>query len=265
MPDHYNLIINMLHIQKTVCLLVMCLIVGSALAKEAPLVAIASNMSYVITDIADSFRQQTGIEAKLTFGSSGNFTRQIVQGAPFKIFLSADRKSVDFMLGNGIKLLADIKYARGRIGLFIPDNSGMFGSTDLAMAIKMLTHGRYKRLAIANPEHAPYGLAAQHALQNAGLWVIEKRRLLLAENAAQTMQIALSGNVDAAIVPASFIYLPELQNKGKFFLIPEQWHQPLQQYLVLLEGANADEKQFFDYMQEEYSHTVLQRYGYSLN
>ncbi len=250
--------------KKLVTPLLLLLFTNVTLAADAPHMAVASNMFQAMTDIARSFRQDTNIDVRLIFGSSGNFARQIIQGAPFRLFLSADRKYVDLLKENGLTLLADIKYARGRIGLFIPDGSTMSVSKDLSSAMKKLFHGKYKRLTIANPEHAPYGIAAQQALQNAGLWVVEKHRLLLAENAAQAAQIALSGNVDVGIIPASFTYLPVFQNKGKFFLIPEQWHQPLQQHLVLLEGANSIEKQFFEYMQEAKARRIVQKYGYAM-
>ncbi len=253
----------MSHIQKFTGLILLCLFSNSTLAADRLLVAVASNMSFPMTDIATSFHQETETQAKLTFGSSGNFARQIIQGAPFKLFLSADKQYVELLKENGLKILSDVKYARGRIGFFIPNGSPMFSSENINAIIKLLIHGDYKRLTIANPDHAPYGLAAQQALQSAGLWVMEKKRLLLAENAAQAMQIALSGNVDVGIIPASFIHLSAIKDKGRFLLIPEHWHQPLQQHLVLLEGANNTEKQFFEYMQNEQSDSIVENYGYS--
>jgi len=220
-------------------------------------------MSHAVTDIASSFLRETGIKANFIFGSSGNFARQIIQGAPFRLFISADRKYVDLLRKNGMTLISDVEYAKGRIGLFIPNDSEMFDSTDLKTAIKRLYHGKYKRIVIANPEHAPYGIAARKALQSAGLWVVEQQRLLLAENAAQATQIALSGNVDVGIIPVSFTHLPALQGKGKFFLIPEHWHQPIQQRLVLLDGASPLEKQFFDYLLNEESRLIIKNYGYT--
>lgn len=254
----------MLYIHKFIYLLIITLLSNSTIAADDPIIAVASNMSHAFTDIAASFQKETNIRPKLTFGSSGNFARQIIQGAPFKLFLSADKKYVDLLRKNGIKLLADIEYARGRIGLFVPNGSRLSEQKELKSVIKKLFHGKYNRLVIANPEHAPYGLAAQRALQSAGLWVVEKKRLLLAENAAQTTQIAISGNVDVGIIPASHAYLPELEGKGKFFLIPEQWHQPLQQHLVLLNGANSSETKFFQYLQNEKSQLILKNYGYTL-
>ena len=233
-------------------------------AADNPRIAVASNMSHAMTDITSAFQQETGTRAELTFGSSGNFARQIIQGAPFSLFLSADAKYIDLLTENGLKLLADIEYARGRIVLFIPHGSPLSDSTDLQSAIAKLVQGKFKRMVIANPAHAPYGIAALQALRNAGLQQIEKQRLLLAENAAQATQIALSGNVDAGIIPASFTHLAELRERGEFFIIPDLWHQPLQQRLVLLEGATSMDKQFFDYMQNEKSQLIIKKYGYHI-
>ena len=94
--------------QKPICLLIITLLVNNTFAVDDPNIAVASNMSHAMTDIAASFRQETNTEANLTFGSSGNFARQIVQGAPFRLFLSADRKYVDLLLENGMRLLADV-------------------------------------------------------------------------------------------------------------------------------------------------------------
>jgi molybdate transport system substrate-binding protein len=252
------------HIRQLTCFVIFGIFASFTQAADTPMAAIASNMSYVMSDIATAFQKETDTKVRLTFGSSGNFARQIVQGAPFKLFLSADKKYVDFLRNKGMNLIADVNYARGRIGLYIPKNSNLYKNTDLESAIKMIIHGNYSRLAIANPEHAPYGLAAQQALQSAGLWVTATKRLLLAENAAQTMQVALSGNVDVAVISASFMHLTDVKSKGKFFLIPESWHKPLLQHLVLLEGASVSERELFEYMQNKESQLVVQKYGYDI-
>ena len=238
--------------------------VGNNFAADIPRIAVASNMSHAMTDIASAFQRDTGIRVELSFGSSGNFSRQIIQGAPYNLFLSADAKYVDLLIENGLKPLADIAYARGRIVLFIPHGSALSDSSDLQASIAKLSQGKFNRLVIANPGHAPYGVAALQALRNAGIPEIDKKRLLLAENAAQATQIALSGNVDAGIIPASFTHLTGLRESGMFFIIPESWHQPLQQRLVLLEGATNMEKQFFNYMQNQSSQLIIKKYGYNI-
>lgn len=258
----YNLISIKSHMKKLALLVLLCVSAEVLPAGRSHSVAVASNLSHALTDIAASFREDYGINMKLTFGSSGNFARQIIQGAPFRVFLSADRKSVDLLLDNGLHLLADIDYADGRIGLFVPHASGLSGHSDLESVIKGLFHGRYSRLVIPNPEHAPYGLAAQQALQNAGVWIMDRQRLILAENAAQAAQIAMSGNVDAGFIPASFARLPQLAAEGRFFLVPAHWHQALSQQLVLLAGASDAEKRFFDYLQGDKALRIIKAYGY---
>ena len=253
----------MLRSLKIICLFLV-FFTENILAASNPRVAVASNMSHAMTDIASSFQQESGIRAELTFGSSGNVARQIILGAPFSMFLSADAKYIDLLTENGLKPLADIEYARGRIVLFIPKGSPLSDSTDLQSAITKLGQGKFNRLVIANPGHAPYGVAAMQAIRNVGLQRIDKQRLLLAENAAQATQIALSGNVDAGIIPASFTHLTELQDRGIFFIIPESLHQPLQQRLVLFEGATNMEKQFFKFMQNQKSLLIIKKYGYSI-
>ena len=228
-------------------------------------VAVASNMSHAISEIARSFERDAGIRPRLSFGSSGNFTRQLIQGAPYKLFLSADKKYVEVLKSSGVRMLADVSLARGQLSLFVPSASSLSKQNNLDSVIRELQHGRYSRLVIANPEHAPYGIAAQQALQNAGLWAIERQRLLLAENAAQATQIAISGNVDAGIIPASHARLPELAGKGRAFTIPENWHSPLTQHLLLLDGANAVETQFFEFLQSEKAKSILKEHGYAVS
>ena len=241
----------------------MTIFAGKVCAADSARIAVASNMSQAISDIADKFQQDNSIRTQLTSGSSGNFARQIIQGAPYRLFLSADIKYVDLLRSNNIKIIEQIEYARGRIGLFVSNKSTLSEARDLKSVINKLYHGNFNRLVIANPMHAPYGLAAEQALQSAGLWVIEKHRLLLAENAAQSTQIAISGNVDLGIIPSSHSHLQEVRTQGQFFLIPEQWHQPLKQYLLVLEGANEAEMKFFNFLQTRQSQLLIKSYGYT--
>lgn len=251
-------------LQNLACLLALALLSVANVNAEALNVAVASNMSHAISEIAASFQRNTGIQVRLTFGSSGNFTRQLIQGAPYRVFLSADGKYVRKLEENNVVLLADLAFARGRIGIFIPRNSDLYQIDELSTVIKKMYHGNYSRIVMANPTHAPYGIAAQQALQKAGLWVIDKQGLLLAENAAQATQIAISGNVDVGIIPSSHALLPELADKGKFYPLPADWHAPLLHHLVLLQGASKSETQFFEYLQTEEAKEVLRKHGYSM-
>ncbi|MBF8269902.1 MAG: Molybdate ABC transporter substrate-binding protein [Gammaproteobacteria bacterium] len=235
----------------------------AVMAADPPLVAVASNMTQVMTALADRFQASTQVKIKLSFGSTGNFTRQILQGAPYQVFLAADKKHVDMLRDNGRQLLRTAEFARGRIGFFIPSDSRLTGTTDLSSIVDAIEFENYTRLAIANSEIAPYGLAAEQALNNAGIWVLNRNKLLVGENAAQTVQFSLSGAVDIGIIPASAAFLPVVKEGGNFVLIPETWHQPIEQYLVLLTDTNPNAVRFYDFLLTQESRQILIEYGYT--
>lgn len=242
----------------------LCLFIYTPVrADKDPLFAVAANMMHVMTDVRELYMNEPGSAGiNLVFGSSGNFARQIVQGAPFELFLSANKKYVDFLIHNGIRPADYREFALGRIGYFIPDGSALSGDRGLDEINKSLVNGKFRRIAIANPAFAPYGMAARQALQTAGLWAIENDKLLLGENIAQAVQFALSGNVDLGIIPLSYAVLPETRDKGKFFLIPENWHEPIIEYLVQLQGAGTASRAFYQYLLSGKAAQILKKYGY---
>lgn len=241
-----------------------CVCYGTAVSAEGPAVAAAANLTHPVTDIARRFQAETGILLRLNFGSSGDFARQIEQGAPYELFISADRSYVhklaeqEFIFGDAVVI------ALGRIGAFIPVDSTLTGVTDLAGLTRRLSNLQYRRIAMANPEHAPFGQATQQVLQYGGIWAVEHDRVLLAENVAQAVQYTLAGGVDVGFIPYSFALLPEVAQRGRFLLIPASWHQPLEQSAVLLKSAGEQARLFFDYLQQPAATAVLETYGYSL-
>ncbi|MHB8529783.1 MAG: molybdate ABC transporter substrate-binding protein, partial [Caulobacteraceae bacterium] len=155
-------------------------------------------------------------------------------------------------------------YAIGRIGIFEPNRSkiradGML--RDLAAAVK---DGRLQRFAIANPEHAPYGRAAQEALTHAGLWAAIRPRLVLGEDVAQAMQFAMSGSAQGGIIPLSLALTPRVKAAGAFALIPDDWHQPLRQRAVLIKGAGGVARAFYAFLQTAPARAIFERYGFAL-
>ncbi len=243
-------------------LLILSLAVPTVSA-ETPLVAIASNMTHVMQEIADQYRKDSHEQIKLTFGSSGNFARQIQQGAPYDIFLSAAGKYVDILAERDLLSEAPRAYARGRIGFFIPRESRLGKLNGLKEIVNHLYYGDFQRIAYANPDYAPYGVAARQALQNGGVWAMEKKKTLIAENAAQVAQYVLSGSVDAGVIPESFARLPGIRDNGRFIAIPESWHEPITQYLVLIKGSGKNSRDFFEYLTSEQALEIVRQYGYS--
>jgi molybdate transport system substrate-binding protein len=250
-------------------LVAIAVCLGSAVATPlrndgAPVIAAAADLKFALTEIAQRFRDETGHEIKLAFGSSGNFFMQIKHGAPFQLFLSADEAYVKKLSALGLTHNGGALYAVGRIVVFAPSDSRLKVDGALEGLRSALNEGRVSRFAIANPEHAPYGRAAREALQAAGLWSKIAPFLVFGENASQATLFATSGSAEGGIVPLSLALAPEVASLGTWALIPESAHQPLRQRMVLLKGAGKTASAFYDYVQAPAARTILERYGFVL-
>jgi molybdate transport system substrate-binding protein len=237
---------------------------GPPVRPPAPLVAAASDLQFALDELVARFESDTGIRPRVTYGSSGNFTRQIEQGAPFELFLSADEAYVDRLAERRRTRDRGTLYAIGRIVLFAPRGSPLQPDPELKHLATRLASGEAGRLAIANPEHAPYGRAAEQALRSLGLWEAVQPRLLLGENVAQAAQYASSGNADGGIVAYSLALGPALRDRGTFVLLPASLHAPLRQRMVLLQGASPAAERLYDYLRSPTGRAILQQYGFAL-
>ena len=155
--------------RRRLCLLPLAFFASMSLA-DAPRVAAAADLKFALGEIAATYAQQTGSKVQISFGSSGNFARQIPQGAPFDLFLSADEDYIFRLAAQGLLRDRGRLYAIGRIALLAPPGSPLPVDGQLRVLAATLAEGRLQRLAIANPAHAPYGRAARAALEHAGLW-----------------------------------------------------------------------------------------------
>jgi molybdate transport system substrate-binding protein len=232
--------------------------------QEAPVVAAASDLKFALEEIADAFKADTGREVRLNFGSSGNFARQILQGAPFQMFLSADEAYVFQLAEQGKAQDRGTLYAVGRIVLFAPKGSPLKADAAMADLREALTDGRVKRFAIANPEHAPYGRAAEQALRSQGLWDAIRPMLVLGENVSQAAQFATTGSAQGGIFAYSLALSPTVHERGTYVLLPATWHKPLRQRMVLVKGAGETARYFYSYMQERAARAIFRRYGFAL-
>jgi molybdate transport system substrate-binding protein len=235
----------------------------AACARTAPAIAAASDLQFALPDLAEAFRAQGGGALKLVFGSSGAFTTQIEQGAPFELFLSADQAYVQRLAGKGLTQGEGFRYAQGRIALFAPHGSALQVDGEMRDLRAALADGRLRRFAIANPEHAPYGRAAREALIHAGLWDAAQPRLVLGENAAQAAQFASSGSTQGGLIPHALVLAPELAARGTSALVPAAWHQPLNQQMVLLKRAGPTARAFYAWLQSPAAKAILAQYGFS--
>ena len=233
-------------------------------AQAVATVAAASDLKFALEECATAFQRDTGHRLRLVFGSSGQFKTQILQGAPFHLFLSADEGFVFELAQAGKTEDRGRLYALGRIGLLVPSGSPLQPDGELRDLAAALRDGRLKKLAIANPEHAPYGARAREALQHAGLWSAIEPRLVYGENVSQAAQFAVSGSTQGGIVALSLAKAPALATGTRFALIPEAWHQPLKQRMALIRGAPPAARAFYEHLATPAAQAVLKRHGFEL-
>lgn len=146
----------------------------------------------------------------------------------------------------------------------VPHNSTLKADDQLKDLRAALADGRIKKFAIANPEHAPYGLRAEEALKHSGLWDAVKDKLVLGENVVQAAQFSTSGNAQGGIIAYSLALAPDVSKLGQFALIPAEWHEPLRQRMVLLQGADETTQAFYSYVQEPTARNIMRKYGFVL-
>jgi molybdate transport system substrate-binding protein len=247
-----------------IAMMALAAMASPAGAQGAPTVAAAADLAFALEEVAAAFRAETRQDVKLSFGSSGNFTSQLMQGAPFELFLSADEGFVFRLADAGKTLDRGTLYAEGRIVLFAPKGSPLEPDPAFDGLRAALKEGRIQRLAIANPEHAPYGRAAEQALQGQGLWDLVRQKLVLGENVSQAAQFATSGATQGGIFAYSLALSPEVAARGRYALIPADWHAPLRQRMVLMKNAGAVAKAFYAYLQSPAARAVLRKYGFML-
>lgn len=230
-------------------------------------VAAASDLKFVLALLLDVFRRETGLRVEASFGSSGNFTRQIRQGLPVHLFMSADEAWVLQLAQAGLTRALPggsrdrgVVYGQGRIALLVPQGSRL--ALDPELKGVRAGWGTIHKFAIANPEHAPYGRAAQEALEKLGLWEMAKPKLVLGENIAQATQFVTTGAAQAGITALALALAPEIARYGRHQLLPEQLHAPMRQRMVLLQDAPAGAQRLYEFLQSPAARTVFQRYGF---
>ncbi|PPS45966.1 molybdate ABC transporter substrate-binding protein [Chroococcidiopsis sp. TS-821] len=221
-------------------------------------VSAAADLNYVFTEIGKLWEQETGNQVTFNMGSTGQLAQQIERGAPVDLFAAANKQFIEDLDQKGL-IISETKalYGVGRITLWQREDSP-FNVQD----IKDLTQPQIQRVAIANPDRAPYGVAAREALQSAGIWEELQPKLVFGENIRQTQQYAETGNVDVAIAALSI----SVNKPGKWTLIPDDLHQPLEQMLAVPKSARHPElaKQFAAFINGEQGRPLMREYGFIL-
>ena len=236
---------------------------ASAFSQELT-VAAAADLSAALPEIAAKYRSQTEQEIKLTFGASGNLSTQIHNGAPFDIFFSADEEYPNQLIAGG---LADkntlYRYAVGRLVLWVPNDSPL----DLQkLGMKALLEPYVKKIAIANPQHAPYGRAAEAALRHYQIYDQASSRLVLGESVSQAAQFVESGNAQAGLIALSHALAPGMKAKGRYWTVPLDAYPTLNQAAVVLSGSKQQEaaRKFLEFVRSPAVASLLQDYGFGL-
>lgn len=242
---------------------VALLVFSSMLHAGTATVAAAATLRYALDEIAPEFKKATGHDLKVAYGSSGNFYSQIMQGAPFDVFLSADMEFPQKLVDEK-KAQPPVKvYAEGRLVLLLPLQSRLKVDGRLKDLTAALDDERLNKLAIANPDVAPYGMRAKEALSHAGIWEQVQPRLVIGENVGQATQFAVTGAAQAGLVALSLALAPQLAANTQYALIPREWHQPLVQGMVLLREKNPAAIAFMNYLGTDKARNILKKYGYN--
>ncbi len=227
--------------------------------QEQPItVAAAADLQFAFTDIAALYEQQTGRKVTLVFGSTGQLVQQIENGAPFDLVAAANIAYVDRLAEQGLVIPESAAlYARGRIVLAVNKQSGV-----AAAALEDLLSDQVDHIAIANPEHAPYGLAAKQALESLGLWERLRPKLVYGENVRQALQFVQTGDAEVGIIALSVAAVPEIT----WTLIDEPLHQPLDQALAILSSSRQPELagDFIAFINGEAGRPIMRQYGFLL-
>ncbi|HEX8818847.1 MAG TPA: molybdate ABC transporter substrate-binding protein [Archangium sp.] len=238
---------------------------GKAQEKRSLTVAAASDLKFALDELVRGFRARNpGAEVQVTYGSSGNFLAQLSNGAPFDVFLSADVAYPRKLAEQGLVLEDDVfLYAVGRLVVWVPKDSPLAVET---LGLKALTEPAVKRIAIANPQHAPYGRAAESALKSQGVHEAVKDKLVLGENIAQTAQFVESGNADVGIIALALALAPAMKNQGRYWEVPLDAYPRMEQGGAILKRARDVElaKRFRDYLLGAEGKALLERYGFFL-
>jgi molybdate transport system substrate-binding protein len=246
-------------------LLVPLLLLAATLsAGQEIVVAAAADLTAALPQLAAEYTKQTGKPVKLLFGSSGSLSNQIKNGAPFDIFFSADEEYPQQLISEGLAIKSTLYvYAVGRLVLWVPSDSKLDIAT---LGTKTLLDPSVKKVSIANPATAPYGRAAQAVLRHYAMYDQLSNKLVLGENVSQAAQFVESGNAQAGLIALSHALVPEMKDKGHYWIIPLDTYPTLKQAAIVTSRSKqqAAARKFLDYLRTPEATSLLANYGFNL-
>src|SRR5580658_4567730 len=245
-------------------LTLLLLFTGAFATAQEITVAAAADMSAALPQLVDAYTKKTGQAVKLSFGSSGNLTNQIRNGAPFDVFFSADEEYPQQLIAEGLVSKETLyRYAVGRLVLWVPSDSPL----DLSkLGMSALLDPSVKKISIANPATAPYGRAAAAALRHFGIYDQVSSRLVLGENVSQAAQFVESGNAQAGLVALSHALAPAMKGKGRYWTVPLDAYPTLNQAAIVLSRSKQGDaaRRFLEFVRSPEATSLLATYGFSL-
>jgi molybdate transport system substrate-binding protein len=239
------------------CGFLLCWSCQSNPSKTPIRIATAANMQFVMEELVAVFEEQTDVECEVVLSSSGKLSVQIQAGAPYDLFLSADEKYPKSVCAADWCLGVPRTYAFGRLVLW----------TSLEVDEvnwSILNQKATTFVALANPKTAPYGRAAQEVLEAKQLWDTLQEKIVMGESIAQTNQFLLTGAARVGLTARSATETPQMKKQGRWMLIPDVFHQPIRQDVVLLKSAQPDARLFYDFLFSTEAKAILEQYGYLL-
>ncbi len=246
---------------KALFIFVLCLVAAVPLHADQVSVAAASDLNFAIKEVIREFERTTGHKVRLTLGSSGNFYAQIENGAPFDVFLSADVAYPRQLEQHGHAIAGStFVYGTGRIALWVHSRSSL--NVD-RLGMRALLDPSVKKIAIANPQHAPYGRAAVAAMQHANVHEAVRSRLVLGENISQAAQFVQSGAADIGVIALSIALSEPMQKSGRHWIIPADTYPKLEQGAALLKRAGPAARQFHSWLKSAAAKQVFSKYGFN--
>lgn len=241
--------------------LLACILAGVAHAQQIT-VAAAADLNYAMKGLASQYEQKTGNKVVLTFGASGNFYSQIRNGAPYDVFFSADEDypkqlaQAGLLAGNSMRV-----YAVGQLVLWVPNETKL---DPQRLEMDLLLRPTVRKIAIANPEHAPYGRAAMAALEHFGIKDEVEGKLVLGENVSQAAEFVMSGNAQAGLIAEALAVAPAMKTAGRYWRLPQGSYPELKQAVGILTSSHHQQaaQEFIGFVLSKEGKAILQQYGF---
>jgi molybdate transport system substrate-binding protein len=242
-------------------ILSLLLFLSQGVFAQQATIAVAANMKDAFTEINRAFKAAGNPDVRIMYGSSGNFTAQIVNGAPFNLLISADEHFPIELFRRGKAIDQGIVYATGKLAIISKNSAGISLTDSKSELIKVIS--RANKIAIAKPELAPYGKAAIEYLKAEGLWDIAKDKLIYGDNIGITTMYVVTGAADLGFTALSLAKSAEVAKDTNYILVNNKLYEPIKQRMVLIKGAPREATTLYQFMQSPQAKLILQKYGYS--